>query len=77
MCSTIDCYPVPDLILNNQHTKFFKLLTKVFNVETYQTVIQLNIRAMVEYFKRTINIDFQCRCQTLCLWFFLLAKQIV
>lgn len=77
MCRTVDCYPVPNLILNNQHAKFFKLFTKVFNIETYQTIIQFYICAVIEYLQGTIYIDFQCSCQPLRLCLFLFAKQII
>lgn len=47
---TVDCNTVPDLILNDEHSKFLKLFSKIFDVKANDSIIQLYVRPMVEYF---------------------------
>ena len=41
--------PPPHLILDNEHSQLFQLFSQIFNVETYQTVIQIDVCLVVEY----------------------------
>ena len=68
---------VPDLILDDEHTQLFQLLAQLFDIETDNAVIQFHIRLMVEHSQRTINVDFQCRGDTLRLPFLLLPQAVV
>ena len=49
MGTTVDRYPVPDLILYNEHPQLFKLLAQILDVKTDNPVIQFHIRLMVKY----------------------------
>ena len=73
----VDGDTVPDLILNNEHPQFFQLLAQLFDIETDNAVIQFHIGLMVEHTQRTIDVDFQCRGDTLCLSFLLLPQAVV
>ena len=73
----VDGDTVPDLILDDEHTKLFQLLAQLFDVETDNSVIQFHIRLMVEHTQRTIDVDFQCRGDTLRLPLFLLPQTVV
>ena len=73
----VDGNTVPDLILNDEHTQFFQLFAQLFDVETDNSVIQFHIRLMVEHTQRTIDVDFQCRGDTLRLPLFLLPQTVV
>ena len=73
----VDGDTVPDLILNDEHPQFFQLFAQLFDVETDNSVIQFHIRLMVEHTQRTIDVDFQCRGDTLRLPLFLLPQTVV
>ena len=77
LCVAVDGDTVPDLILNDKHTQLFKLLTQLLNVETDNSIIQFHIGLMVEHPQRTIDVDFQCRGNTLRLPLFLLPQAVV
>ena len=74
---TVDGNAVPHLILNYQHTDFFKLLTQFLDVVADNPVINIHIALMIEHIQRTRYIDFQCRCNVLSFFFFLLPKQVI
>ena len=44
--------PPPNVILNNQHTQLFQLLSQIANVEADQTVAKVNIGSVIEYIQR-------------------------
>ena len=67
LCRTVDSHSVPHLILYDQHTDLFKLLSKLFNIETDKTIIQLDIGSVVEDVQTTVNVDFKSGRNTLCL----------
>ena len=73
----VDGDTVPDLILDDEHTQFFQLFAQLFDIETDNSVIQFHIRLMVEHTQRTIDVDFQCCGDTLCLPFLLLPQAVV
>ena len=73
----VDGNTVPDLILDDEHPQFFQLFAQLFDIETDNSVIQFHIRLMVEHTQRTINVDFQCRGDTLRLPFLLLPQAVV
>ena len=73
----VDGNAVPNLILDDEHTQFFQLFAQLFDVETDNSVIQFHIRLMVEHTQRTIDVDFQCRGDTLRLPLFLLPQAVV
>ena len=75
--TAIDGDTVPDLILNDEHPQFFQLFAQLFDIETDNSVIQFHIRLMVEHPQRTIDVDFQCRGDTLRLPLFLLPQTVV
>ena len=47
---TVDRYPVPHLVLHDQHTQFFQLFSQILNVKTYDTVTQFHVGSMVKHF---------------------------
>ena len=73
----VDGDTVPDLILDDEHPQFFQLFAQLFDIETDNSVIQFHIRLMVEHPQRTIDVDFQCRGDTLRLPFLLLPQAVV
>ena len=75
--AAVDGDTVPDLILYDEHPQFFQLFAQLFDVETDDSIIQFYIGLMVEHPQRTIDVDFQCRGNTLCLSFFLLPQAVV
>ena len=77
LCIAVDGNTIPHLILHDEHTQLFELLAQLFNVKADKTVIQLHIRLVVEHPQRTIDVDFQCRGDTLRLPFFLFPQAIV
>ena len=75
--AAVDGDTVPDLILNDKHPKLFQLLAQLFDVETDNAVIQFHIGLVIEHSQRTIDVDFQCRGDTLRLPLFLLPQAVV
>ena len=73
----VDGNAVPDLILDDKHTQFFQLFAQLFDIETDNSVIQLHIGLVIEHSQRTIDVDFQCRGDTLRLPFLLLPQAVV
>ena len=73
----VDGNAVPDLILDDEHTQFFQLFAQLFDIETDNSVIQLHIGLVIEHSQRTIDVDFQCRGDTLRLPLFLLPQAVV
>ena len=73
----VDGDTVPDLILYDEHPQFFQLFAQLLDVETDDAVIQFHIGLVVEHPQRTINVDFQCRSDTLRLPFLLLPQAVV
>ena len=73
----VDGNAVPDLILDDEHTQFFQLFAQLLDVETNDAVIKFHIGLMVEDPQRTIDVDFQCRGDTLRLPLFLLPQAVV
>ena len=73
----VDGNAVPDLILDDEHTQFFQLFAQLLDVEADDAVIQFHIGLMVEHSQRTIDVDFQCRGDTLRLPLFLLPQAVV
>ena len=49
MLRAVNCYSVPYLILNNQHTQLFKLLAELFNVIADNTVIYIYICTVIKH----------------------------
>ena len=74
---TVDGDTVPHLILYHQHTDFFKLLAQFLDVIADNPVINVHIALMIEHIQRTRYIDFQCRCNVLSFFFFLLPQQVI
>ena len=74
---TVDGNAVPHLILYHQHTDFFKLLAQFLDVIADNPVINVHIALMIEHIQRTRYIDFQCRCNVLSFFFFLLPQQVI
>ena len=77
MLIAISGYPVPHLILHDQHAKLFQLLTQVLDIETDDSIIQLYIGLMVEYVQGTIDIDLQGCGDALCLRLRLLPEDVI
>ena len=77
LCRTVDGHSVPHLILYDQHTDLFKLLSKLFNIETDKTIIQLDIGSVVEDVETTVNVDFKSGRNTLCLVLLLCSQAVV
>ena len=49
--AAVDRNSVPYLILDDEHSDFLQLLSKLFDIKTDNTVIQFHIGSMVEYFQ--------------------------
>ena len=49
--ATVDRNSVPYLILDDEHSDFFQLLSKFFDIKADNTVIQFHIGSMVKYFQ--------------------------
>ena len=49
--ATVDRNSVPYLILNDEHSNLFQLLSKFFDIKADNTVIQFHIGSMVKYFQ--------------------------
>ena len=77
LCIAVDGDTIPHLILHDEHTQLFELLSQLLNVKADKAVIQLHIRLVVEHPQRTIDVDFQCRGDALRLPFFLLPQAVV
>ena len=73
----VDGNTVPDLILDDEHPQFFQLFAQLFDIETDNAVIQFHIGLVVEHPQRTVDVDFQCRGDTLRLPLFLLPQAVV
>ena len=73
---TVACHSVPDVILNNQHTDLFQLIAQFLNVKADDTILQVNIRSVIEQILRAVDIHFKRVCYTKC-DFSLLDKSIV
>ena len=67
----------PDLILHNQHTEFFQLLSQLLDVIADHAAVDIHIRAVVEHIQRARHIDFKRRCQRLRFLLRLLTKRVV
>ena len=74
---TVDGNAVPHLILYHQHTDFLELLAQFLDVIADNPVINVHIALMIEHIQRTRYIDFQCRCNVLSFFFFLLPQQVI
>ena len=72
---TVDGDTVPHLILNYQHTDFFKLLAQFLDVVADNPVINIQIALMIEHIQRTRYIDCQCRCNVCLLYTSFHTKQ--
>ena len=59
MGRTVHRYPVPDLILDYKHPDLFQLLTKLLDIKTYDTVVDVHICAMIKYIQGACNINLQ------------------
>ena len=77
LCIAVDGNTIPHLILHDEHTQLFELLAQFFDVKADKAVIQFHIRLVVEHPQRTIDVDFQCRGNALCLPFFLLPQAVI
>ena len=75
--AAVDGDTVPDLILYDEHPQFFQLFAQLLDVEADDAVIQFHIGLVVEHPQRTIDVDFQCRGDTLRLPLFLLPQAVV
>ena len=49
LCIAVDGDTIPHLILHDEHTQLFELLSQLFNVKADKAVIQFHIRLMVEH----------------------------
>ena len=56
----------PHLILDDEHSQLFKLFSQILDIETYQTVIQIDICLVVKYVQGTMHIDIQSGSNSLC-----------
>ena len=59
MGRTVHRYPVPNLILDDEHPNLFQLLTKFLDIKADNAVIDIHVCLMVKHIQRTCNIDFQ------------------
>ena len=73
---TVSCHSVPDVILNDQHTDLFQLIAQFLNVKADDTILQVNIRSVIEQILRAVDIHFKRVCYTKC-DFSLFDKSIV
>ena len=49
--AAVDRNSVPYLILDDEHSDFLQLLSKLFDIKTDNSIIQFHIGSMVEYFQ--------------------------
>ena len=75
--STVDSDTVPYLILNHQHTDFFKLLAQFLDVIADNPVINVHIALVVEHIEGAGYIDFKSRSDILGFLFLLFPKQVI
>ena len=59
MSGTIDSHSVPYLILHNQHPDLFQLFSKLFDIKTNDTIVDIYICAMIKYIQGACNINLQ------------------
>ena len=74
---TVDGNAVPYLILNHQHTDFFKLLAQFLDVIADNPVINVHIALVVEHIEGAGYIDFKSRSDILGFLFLLFPKQVI
>ena len=77
MGGTVDGNAVPHLILNYQHTDFFKLLAQFLDVIADNPVINVHIALVVEHIEGAGYIDFKSRSDILGFLFLLFPKQVI
>ena len=49
MGRTVHRYPVPDLILNDEHPNLFQLFSQFFDVKADNAVIDIHVCLMIKY----------------------------
>ena len=49
MSGTVDRHSVPYLVLHNQHPDLLQLFSKLLDIKTYDTVVDVHICAMIKY----------------------------
>ena len=74
---TVDGDTVPHLILNYQHSDFFKLLAQFLDVIADNPVINVHIALVVEHIEGAGYIDFKSRSDILGFLFLLFPKQVI
>ena len=68
--------PVPNLVLDNEHTEFFELLAELLYIKTYETVVYVDIRPVVKDIQAPVYVDLDRGSHPLRL-FFRLAQKLV
>ena len=67
----------PNLVLEYQHTEFFKLFAQLFDVVADEPVGNIHVRPVVEHVKRAGDVDFERRRDPLRFRLRLFAEQVV
>ena len=59
MSGTVERHSVPYLVLHNQHPDLLQLFSKLLDIKTYDTVVDVHICAMIKYIQGTCNVNLQ------------------
>ena len=56
--AAVERYAVPHLVLDNEHTDFFKLGAEFLNVKADKAVVNVNVCAVVKQVQAAVYIQF-------------------
>ena len=57
---TVGGYSSPHLILHNEHSNLFQLISQLLDVKAHQAVVNIHICPVIEQLQRTFDVNLQC-----------------
>ena len=54
---------VPNCVLNDKHTDFFKLFAELLDIKGDNTILDIDVGSVVEDIQRACDIDFESCCE--------------